>query len=348
MTAVYPSPLGQQPRATRLPCDEAGPQVERHEPKVSVLMCVYNDEQFVSQAIESVLAQTYQDFEFVIVDDGSTDGTAAILAKYARTDRRIRILSQANTGTTAAANFGLAQCRGVYVARLDSDDISLPHRLEVEVNFLDRHPDIALVGGGTEVIDVQGRAVGVRNIRASSPKRALRHRCIYQQSDVMFRREVVLALGGYREKFHNAQDYDLWLRISEVAGIAKLMDILGQWRLNEGGYTLARAKEQASEFTLIQRFAAQRSRNGSDQYATFVPPRPAGHRKPVSASQYDLRVGSVLLQALRLQEARAKIRSCLETDRSVYVSLLFLLTFLPKPVLSLLFSATNLYLNNFD
>lgn len=328
-------------------CHTAVPQVDRPQPKVSVLMCVYNDEQFVSQAIESVLAQTYQDFEFVIVDDGSSDGTAEILAKHARREPRIRVLSQANRGTTAAANFGLSQCRGVYVARLDSDDISLPHRLEVEVNFLDRHPDIALVGGGTEIIDVQGRVVGVRNIRASWPKRALRHRCIYQQSDVMFRRELVLTLGGYREKFYNAQDYDLWLRISEVAGVAKLMDILGQWRLNEGGYTLARAEEQARECTLIQRFAARRNKNGSDEYAAFVPPPPAGHRQPVHTSQYDLRVGRMLLQALRVQEARARIRSCRETDRSPYVSLLFLLTFLPRPVLSLLFSAANLYLNNF-
>ncbi len=338
----------EHPPATELSCDTAAPSVDRPQPKVSVLMCVYNDQEFVGQAIESVLAQTYQDFELVIVDDGSTDGTAEILTGYARQDGRIRIFSQANAGTTVAANCGLLQCRGVYVARLDSDDISLPHRLEVEVNFLDRHPDIALVGGGIEWIDVQGRVVGVRNIRASSPQKVLRHRCIYQQSDVMFRREVVLSLGGYREKFHNAQDYDLWLRISEVGGIAKLMDVLGQWRMRGGGYTLSRAKEQAREARIIKRFAAQRRRTGSDEYATFVPPEPAAHRESLAAAQYDLWVGSMLLQVLRPKEARAKIRSCLDADRSVYVFILYLLTFLPKTALSLMCSARNLYLNNFN
>jgi len=334
--------------AIALPQHAADAQILGARPKVSVLMCVYNDERFVGLAIESILAQTCQDFEFVIVNDGSTDGTAEVVASYARADARIRVFAQANAGTTAAANFGLSQCRGTYVARLDSDDISLPHRLEVEADFLDRHPEVALVGGGTEIIDSQGQTIGIRNIRCSRPWKTLRHRCIYQQSDVMFRREVALALGGYREKFHNAQDYDLWLRISEVAKIAKLTNILGQWRLNGGGYTLGRAAEQISEFRMIQRFAAQRRRRGIDEYDVFAPPEPEAHRKPISTSHYDLHVGCALLQALRLKEARIWIKSCLPTNSTTYVRLLFLLTFLPRAVVSLVFSFRNAYLNNFN
>ena len=209
--------------------------MNEHVPTVSVLMCVYNDENFVGHAIESILGQTFGDFEFVIVNDGSTDGTPGILAEYSAKDSRIRVFSQANMGTTAAANFGLFAARSIYVARLDSDDISYPHRLQTEVDFLERYPHVALVGGGADIIDREGIIIGARNIRTTSPARTLTHRCIYQQSDVMFRRDMVVALGGYREKFRNAQDYDLWLRISEVADIAKLNEVLGQWRLNGGG-----------------------------------------------------------------------------------------------------------------
>lgn len=330
-----------------MPRDEASPQAGQDRPKVSVLMSVYNDERFVGRAIESVLAQSYQDFELVIVDDGSTDGTPQILARYAQGDRRIRVLSQANAGTTAAANLGLSQCRGEYVARLDSDDIALPHRLEVEVDFLDRHPEVALVGGGSEIIDLQGNVIGLRNIKVSRPEKALRHRCIYQQSDVMFRRDVVVALGGYREKFHNAQDYDLWLRISDVAGVAKLTDVIGQWRLNGGGYTVARAREQAVECKVIQRFAAQRRKDGADGYGDFVPPPPAAHRQDVSGTEYELRAARILLQALRPVEAREKIRACLDRDRSLRSRGLYLLTFLPKPALCLLLAAGHSWMNRF-
>src|SRR5688572_22031959 len=168
------------------------------KPRVTVLMTVFNDERHVGKAIESVLRQSYTDFELIIVNDGSTDGTEAILARYAASDPRIRVLRQPNAGTTAAANLGLARAQGQYVARLDSDDLSYPHRLQTEVDFLDRNPDVALVGGGSDIIDDEGQVIGTRNVQTDDPARTLLHRCIYQQSDVMFRRDVVLRLGGYR------------------------------------------------------------------------------------------------------------------------------------------------------
>src|SRR5215471_8580747 len=109
-------------------------------PLVSVVMSVYNDQRFISTAIDSILLQTFSNFELIIIDDGSTDGTPEILESYARQDLRIRILRQPNKGTTAAANLGMSVARGSYIARLDSDDVSYPHRLAVEVDFLQRHP----------------------------------------------------------------------------------------------------------------------------------------------------------------------------------------------------------------
>ena len=316
-----------------------------HIPIVSVLMSVYNDQRFVGMAINSILTQTLTDFEFIIVDDGSTDGTTDILANYAAQDGRIRIYRQSNAGTTAAANFGLSLARGKYVARLDSDDISYPYRLHTEVDFLERNP-AALVGGGADIIDSEGRVIGVRNVITSRPARTLLHRCIYQQSDVMFRTKVVVKLGGYREKFRNAQDYDLWLRISEVAPIAKLNVILGQWRLNAGGYTLSRVREQKREASVIKRLGRQRQATGRDNYASYNPPEAMKHRLCMDTAQYEWIVALVLLQALRLDEAQEKIKRLLQARARAKYLLAYVFACLPKPLLSATLKARNLYLNS--
>lgn len=314
-------------------------------PRVTVLMTVYNDERHVAQAIDSVLAQTHRDFELLIVDDGSTDGTAAILARYAAADPRIRVLTQPNSGTTAAANAGLEQARGLYVARLDSDDLSHPDRLAIEVAFLDAHPEVALVGGGSEIIDDSGEVIGVRNVRTADPSRTLPHRCIYQHSDVMFRRDVALRVGAYRPKFRNAQDYDLWLRISEVAGIAKLDVVLGLWRLNPGGYTTSRNAEQRSEFAVIRRFARQRRAGGTDDYAAYTPPAAPAHRRPIARADYDLLVAALLIQALRPGDARRRIRAALRAAPSLRALALLALSHLPRPLIAALVAVRSFYLN---
>ncbi len=310
-------------------------------------MCVYNDPRFVGHAIESILTQSFEDFEFVIVDDGSTDTTPSILEKYAFQDSRIRIFRQPNAGTTAAANYGLSLVRGKYVARIDSDDISYPHRLATEVQFLEQNPDVALVGGGAHIIDFEGRIVGLRNIVTSRPERTLWHRCIYQQSDVMFRTEIVSKLGGYREKFRNAQDYDLWLRISETAQIAKLDVILGQWRLNGGGYTLSRRIEQKNEVCLIKRFAYRRRKSNPDQYENYHPPALPKHRISMDRLDYDLTVVAVLIQSMRLREARNRLLSVLQERRSKKIYVLLAITYTPSWSIFLVFKVRDIYLNLF-
>jgi glycosyltransferase involved in cell wall biosynthesis len=291
-------------------------------------MCVYNDQRYVGEAIESILGQSFREFEFLIIDDGSTDGTPAILDKYAAQDSRIRIFRQQNAGATAAANKGLQLAVGEYVARLDSDDISFPYRLEVEVEFLAKHRGVGLVGGGAEIIGEDGHVVGVRNIIPRDPAKVLRRRCIYQQSDVMFDRNLAIRLGGYREKFRNAQDYDLWLRISEATEIAKIDRILGQWRLNAGGYTLSRRSEQKREVEVIRKFAERRRVGKKDEYEQYVPPVPEAHRCNIDIGAYRILVGSALIQSLRLREARSTLRAA-QGRRTIRIRVLIGLTFLP-------------------
>ena len=317
-------------------------------PQVTVLMSVFNDERFVVQAIESILAQDFVDFELVIVDDGSTDQTSGILRDFAARDRRILVHRQTNAGTTAAANRGLSLAKGELVARLDSDDVSFPYRLREQVEYLSAHPDVGLIGGGSEIIDTEGLVIGVRNIVARDPMSVLHHRCIYQQSDVMFRRELVLRLGGYREKFRNAQDYDLWLRISESAGIAKTQRVYGQWRLNGGGYTLSRMGEQKREVVVIKAMAARRRHGQPDGYDMYRPAETLLHRSAINPHHYQMVMASVLLKSFRRYEARLLVYATLSAGLKLRPMALLAMTFLPLWLLRLGWRLRENYLNRFS
>ena len=128
-------------------------------PLISVIMPVFNAARYLSKAVDSVLAQTLGDFEFIIIDDGSTDASETILRKYAEQDSRIRLTRRPNTGYVVALNEGLAQACGEFIARMDADDVCLPKRFERQAQFLREHPDVVLVGGRVEIIDEGGRLI---------------------------------------------------------------------------------------------------------------------------------------------------------------------------------------------
>ncbi len=316
-------------------------------PLVSVVMCVYNDERYLGKSIESILKQTFTDFELIIVDDGSTDKTAAILDSIKQKDSRIKVFHKENTGTTASANFGISKARGKYIARLDSDDISYPNRLQTEVEILEHNSDVGLIGGGADMIDQDGNIIGTRNIITKNPKRTLLFRNIFQQSDVMFRKSVFEALGGYREKFKNGEDYDMWLRISEVADIVKLNDVLGQWRLNAGGYSFSRRQEQLSTDKIIKLFARQRRKKGFDDYPSYKPEAKIIHRQDIDVDSYKIWVAGFLLDSYRKKEARDICKELLKRKFSLKVFVLLSATYLPVFLLKFLNLMRNIIRNNF-
>jgi glycosyltransferase involved in cell wall biosynthesis len=125
-------------------------------PLISVLMPIRNGEKYLAEALDSVVAQTLPDFEFIIVDDGSTDSTPALLASYAGYDPRFKILTRDHVGPVEALNIGLAEARGTYIARMDGDDICLPQRFEKQANYLRDHPECVLVGSRVMLIDPEG------------------------------------------------------------------------------------------------------------------------------------------------------------------------------------------------
>ncbi len=190
-------------------------------------MPVYNGEPFLTQAIESILRQTFGDFDFIIINDGSTDCTAEIIQSY--DDPRIRYFEhKQNIGLTRSLNRGLSLAQSPYIARMDADDISLPQRLGQQVDFLDTHAQVGVLGSAVRVINDRGDALHVW--RPPTEHRILRWSlCLYTpfaHPTVMMRRNVVEQVGGYNSDMVTAQDYDLWRRLSSVTRLSNLQDIL--------------------------------------------------------------------------------------------------------------------------
>jgi glycosyltransferase involved in cell wall biosynthesis len=203
-------------------------------PKVSVAMSVYNGAEYLRAAIDSVLTQTLADFEFVIVDDGSTDGSAEIIRSY--TDSRIVLLQQSNQGVATALNHALQFAHGEYVARQDADDISLPERFVKQVEFLGSHPQVAVVGTAATLIDRTGRPFStfmpfVRHERLV--KELKRGVCPLMHGAVMLRRTALSQCGVYNPVFNWMQDVELWLRLSQHHRLANMREILYQFRKHD-------------------------------------------------------------------------------------------------------------------
>lgn len=177
-------------------------------------MSVYNGEQYLDDAIDSVLTQDFSDFEFLLIDDASTDRSPEIIQSYAQRDARIRLIENPqNIGLTRSLNKGMRAARAEFVARLDADDIAAPQRFSQQYRYLVKQPECTVVGSVAHLIDVRGQPQGQTDWFSDG---ALAAQLFFfnslAHSSVMFRREPILALGGYDDDFTRAQDYDLWLR----------------------------------------------------------------------------------------------------------------------------------------
>jgi len=209
-------------------------------------MPVYNGERFLREAVDSILSQTFTDFEFIIIDDGSTDDTADILRLYAQQDKRIRLHHQTNQGIVAALNTGLGMARGKYLARMDADDISLPGRFAAQVDFLEAHPDVGALGCSVQVMDRESVLSSIWRVPTEHGvlKWQTCFSCPLMHPTVMMRREVVERVGGYDPGMEHAEDYDLWRRLSGVTRLANLDDVLLHLRKHGGNVSATRSSEQ--------------------------------------------------------------------------------------------------------
>ncbi len=216
-------------------------------PAVSVLMPVFNPARYIRQSLDSILNQTFQDFEIVVVDDGSTDGSSRIIEEYAQGDARVRFHRYPRRGLVPARNATLALARAPLVACLDHDDVALPRRLELQVAFLRAHPEVVCVGGSAEMIDEADRFLTTLYPPcddATIQKLLVQGHCAIFNSASMFRREAAMASGGYDERAPFSQDLDMWLRLGEVGKIANLPEPVLRYRLHSGGVSELHVREQ--------------------------------------------------------------------------------------------------------
>jgi glycosyltransferase involved in cell wall biosynthesis len=201
-------------------------------PKVTVLMAVHNGERYLRESVESILAQTFDDFEFLIVNDGSTDRTRELIRSY--DDTRLRLVdNEQNLGQTRSLNRGLRLATGEFIARQDADDVSEPQRLAKQVAFLESDPNLALLGTWYKEIGANGAVMGERELPCFNTdiRWCLLFFCPFVHSSVMFRKSMVLDhIGFYNEAFTYSQDYELWHRIARWFPVANLPEHLMRLR----------------------------------------------------------------------------------------------------------------------
>lgn len=204
-------------------------------------MAVYNGGQFLSESIESVLQQTQKDFEFVIINDGSTDKSRAVIDDFAKKDSRIRAYHQRNHGLVFSLNRGIKLARGKYIARQDADDISLPTRLQKQLNFMRLHPNIALLGTAFTAVDEKGNKIYTFHTIPDSKavKLDIIVRNPFGHGTAMFNKTKIVSLGGYA-KLKYTEDYDLWSRVIQKYQAANLTEPLYKWRLVESSMSHSR------------------------------------------------------------------------------------------------------------
>jgi len=234
-----------------------------NDPAVTVLMAVRNGERHLRAAIESVLEQTFLDFEFLIVDDASADATGVVISSY--DDPRIRLVENSeHRGLTASLNRGVGLARGRYLARMDADDLSDPERLERQVEFLEAHPECALVATYARKIDSNGSEVGVARtpVSAEETRQLLRRGNCITHGTVMIRSDALRRVGAYDPAMERSQDYDLWLRLSEQSDLGTLPEFLYSWREHDASIS-GRHLAQQDRFAELARHRALLRRVGA-------------------------------------------------------------------------------------
>ena len=204
-------------------------------PKISVIMPAYNAEQYIGEAMDSILGQTFGDFEFIILNDCSTDGTEEIILSY--DDPRIVYLkNENNLGVAATLNRGLEMARGEYIARMDADDISLPQRFEKQIAYLDAHPEVAVLGTAVETFGDRNQTIGFSQTNEKLKVDLLFGSCFAHPSVIM-RTAIIRSLGGYDREYEGLEDYDLWCRVSEKHALATLSQVLLRYRVHPAQVT---------------------------------------------------------------------------------------------------------------
>lgn len=218
------------------------------EPAISVIMSAYNAEAFIGAAIESMLSQSFRDFEFLIVNDGSKDATKQIIERYAARDARIRLIDRENKGLIFSLNQLIQDARGELLARMDADDISHPERLAKQAAFMAAHPACGVVGSWAHRMGGDGNVwpgyVYKYPVTPADVRAAISYACVMMHPTVMYRRDAVRRIGGYHPGFHYSEDFDLWLRMVDFTELHNIPEPLLTYRTHGDQITSRHVVEQ--------------------------------------------------------------------------------------------------------
>lgn len=247
-----------------------GQAVSVKTPKISVLMSVYNAQEYLDHAITSILEQTFMDFEFIIINDGSTDRSLEIIKNF--DDPRIRLIDRENKGLTASLNEAIELAEGEYLARQDADDFSHPERFEKEVARLEADPGLGLIGSNYVVVDERDNPVNQTNVFTHPDDLKVAEALSNQfgHGSVMMRAETVEEVGPYDPAVGIVEDYDLFVRISHVARIANIKEPLYYWRRNPVGVSLSNQDRQMENFYAVRDREWARLKTHRNEYRIFT------------------------------------------------------------------------------
>jgi len=277
---------------------------------ISVIMSVYNAEQYLRPSIESILNQTFKDFEFIIIDDGSSDTSKKVIESYK--DPRIKLISRPNKGLTKSLNEGLSVARGKYIARQDADDISVKNRFEKQVKLLESNKTIGMVGSNYTVMDETGKKLVTTNVFTHPDDLKICQVVCNQfgHGSVMIRGQLIEEVGGYDESVGYVEDYDLWVRLSRMSGISNIEEPLYLWRKRAESITHSNHELQIQQAFSVRDKAFKHFMKHRRQYRIFGYHKSGDHYKSRRATvfrnlgylyrreNHPFRAGTMMLRAI--------------------------------------------------
>ncbi len=296
-------------------------------PAISVIMSAYNNERYLRKAIDSIVAQTFGDFEYIIIDDGSTDATLSILRDYELRDDRFRIISRPNKGLTVSLNEALSCARAPYIARMDGDDVSAPDRFEKQIAYMNAHPECVLLGSRVNLIDPFDGYIALgdymRHTHAEIDAQLLAGSGGAVVHPVaMMRASAVRQLNGYREQYNNSEDLDLFLRLAEIGQAHNLLDVLLDYRRHPESVSHLKFENQWKlKRQIIADAYARRGMAFPDDW-TFTPWQPKPHDEQFRDWGWrQLKVGQTAIARKHAWEALRRSRTSWASWRLMFCAL---------------------------